>query len=50
MLIIAGLLLIKPGLESDLIGAALAIIVIVTQVMARKAALKAALKPGIAAE
>jgi TRAP transporter 4TM/12TM fusion protein len=46
LLVIAGLLLIKPGLESDLIGAALAIIVIATQVMARRALAK----PEIAAE
>ena len=37
LLIIAGLLLIKPGLESDLIGAAIAAIVIVVQVMTRRA-------------
>jgi TRAP transporter 4TM/12TM fusion protein len=46
MLIVAGLLLIKPGLESDLFGAALALVVIVTQLMARRAVAKA----GIAAE
>jgi TRAP-type uncharacterized transport system fused permease subunit len=46
MLIIGGLLLIKPGLESDLIGAALVAIVIVTQVLAKRAVAKA----GIAAE
>lgn len=46
LLIIAGLLLIKPGWESDIAGAVLATIVIVTQLMARKAALK----PEIAAE
>jgi TRAP transporter 4TM/12TM fusion protein len=46
MLIVGGLLLIKPGLESDLIGAALVLIVIVTQVLARRAVAKA----GIAAE
>jgi TRAP transporter 4TM/12TM fusion protein len=38
LLIIAGLLLIKPGWESDLIGAIIAILVIVTQVLARRAA------------
>jgi TRAP transporter 4TM/12TM fusion protein len=46
MLIVGGLLLIKPGLGSDLVGAALALIVIVTQLLARRASLK----PGIAAE
>jgi TRAP-type uncharacterized transport system fused permease subunit len=37
MLVIGGLLLIKPGLESDLVGAAIAAVVIVFQVMARRA-------------
>jgi TRAP transporter 4TM/12TM fusion protein len=46
MLIVGGLLLIKPGLESDLVGAALVLIVIVTQVLARRAIPK----PEIAAE
>ena len=46
MLVVAGLLLIKPGLQSDLVGAALALIVIVTQVLARRAIPK----PEIAAE
>jgi TRAP-type uncharacterized transport system fused permease subunit len=46
LLIVGGLLLIKPGLESDLIGAVLALIVIVTQILAKRAALK----PEIAAE
>ncbi len=46
LLAIAGLLLIKPGWESDLIGAAIALVIITSQVLARRAALK----PGIAAE
>ena len=50
MLVIAGLLLIKPGWESDLVGATLALIVIVTQLMARRALREAAIKPEIAAE
>ena len=51
VLVIAGLLLIKPGWESDLVGAALAAAVIVTQLMARRSDLpKAAIKPEIAAE
>jgi TRAP transporter 4TM/12TM fusion protein len=41
MLLIAGLLLIKPGLESDMVGVALAAVVIVTQVMAKRALPKA---------
>ncbi len=49
MLIAAGLLLIKPGWESDITGAVLAITVIATQIIARRAA-SAALKPEIAAE
>jgi TRAP transporter 4TM/12TM fusion protein len=40
MLIAAGLLLIKPGLQSDLVGAALALAVIVTQMLARPVAPK----------
>ena len=47
VLIVAGLCLIKPGLTTDLIGAALAVAIIVTQVAAKRAA---ALKPEIAAE
>jgi len=46
MLIVGGLLLIKPGLQSDIVGAALALIVIVTQLTARRALAK----PEIAAE
>ncbi len=46
MLIIGGLLLIKPGLESDLIGAGLVAVVIVTQVLSKRAVPK----PEIAAE
>jgi TRAP transporter 4TM/12TM fusion protein len=46
MLIVGGLLLIKPGLESDLIGAAFVLIVVVTQLLTRRAVAKA----GIAAE
>jgi TRAP transporter 4TM/12TM fusion protein len=42
MLIVAGLLLIKPGMQSDLIGAALAIIVIATQLLARRNAAETA--------
>ena len=42
MLVVAGLLLIKPGLESDIIGAALAGLVIVTQVISRRSAAEAA--------
>ncbi len=38
MLVVAGLLLIKPGWESDLLGAVLALAVIVTQLMARRTA------------
>jgi TRAP-type uncharacterized transport system fused permease subunit len=41
MLIVGGLLLIKPGLQSDLIGAALVMLVIVSQVLARRALAKA---------
>jgi len=41
VLIVAGLCLIKPGLATDLVGAALAVAVIATQVAARRAALKA---------
>ena len=44
MLIIAGLLLIKPGLESDIIGAVLAITVITVQVIARRSAAEAVTK------
>ncbi|HLA21537.1 MAG TPA: TRAP transporter large permease subunit, partial [Pseudolabrys sp.] len=47
VLIVAGLCLIKPGLATDLIGAGLAVAIIVTQIAARRAA---ALKPEIAAE
>ena len=47
VLIVAGLCLIKPGLMTDLIGAGLAVAIIVTQIAARRAA---ALKPEIAAE
>jgi TRAP transporter 4TM/12TM fusion protein len=50
LLVIGGLLLIKPGLESDLVGVVLALVVIVTQVLARRALAKAPIKPGIAAE
>jgi TRAP-type uncharacterized transport system fused permease subunit len=52
LLVVAGLLLIKPGLESDLIGAAFAALVIATQVFARRALLDVAkvAKPEIAAE
>jgi len=46
MLIVGGLLLIKPGLQSDIVGAALALIVIATQLSARRALAK----PEIAAE
>ncbi len=46
MLIVGGLLLIKPGLQSDIVGAALALIVIATQLTARRALAK----PEIAAE
>ena len=35
-LIVGGLLLIKPGLESDLVGAAIALAVIGTQILARR--------------
>jgi TRAP transporter 4TM/12TM fusion protein len=41
MLLVAGLLLIKPGIESDLVGVTLAAIVIATQVMAKRALPKA---------
>jgi len=41
VLIVAGMCLIKPGLVTDLIGAGLAVAVILTQVAARRAALKA---------
>ncbi len=44
MLIVDGLLLIKPGFESDIVGAVLAAVVIVTQIMAKRAILE----PGIA--
>jgi len=37
LLVIGGLLLIKPGLESDLIGAAIAAVVVVVQIMTRRA-------------
>ncbi len=50
MLIVGGLLLIKPGVTSDLIGAALVLIVIVTQLMALRALREGAIKPEIAAE
>ena len=46
LLIAAGLLLIKPGVTSDLVGAALAAMVIGTQLMAKRAMAK----PEIAAE
>jgi TRAP transporter 4TM/12TM fusion protein len=46
LLVVAGLLLIKPGWESDLIGAGIAVLVIATQLAARRALVK----PGIAAE
>jgi TRAP transporter 4TM/12TM fusion protein len=42
MLIVAGLLLIKPGMQSDLIGAALAVIVIATQLLGRRNAAETA--------
>jgi len=38
MLVVAGLMLIKPGWESDLFGAALAVVVIATQLSARRSA------------
>ncbi|HZD89987.1 MAG TPA: TRAP transporter permease [Pseudolabrys sp.] len=38
MLVVAGLLLIKPGWESDMVGVVLAAAVIATQVMARRSA------------
>lgn len=44
MLVIAGLLLIKPGWESDLVGAGLAAIVIATQLLARRNAAAAIAK------
>jgi TRAP transporter 4TM/12TM fusion protein len=52
LLVIAGLLLIKPGVESDLIGAAFAIVVVATQVIARRTLADVAkvAKPEIAAE
>jgi TRAP transporter 4TM/12TM fusion protein len=46
LLIVAGFCLIKPGVVTDLVGAGLAVAVIMTQVAARRAALK----PEIAAE
>jgi TRAP transporter 4TM/12TM fusion protein len=46
LLIVAGFCLIKPGVVTDLVGAGLAVGVIMTQVAARRAALK----PEIAAE
>jgi TRAP-type uncharacterized transport system fused permease subunit len=36
LLVIAGLLLIKPGLESDLVGAVITAVVIAAQVMNRR--------------
>ena len=42
MLIVAGLLLIKPGLESDIVGVVLAGVVIATQIIARRSAAEAA--------
>ncbi|HZD89662.1 MAG TPA: C4-dicarboxylate ABC transporter permease, partial [Pseudolabrys sp.] len=50
LLIVGGLLLIKPGLASDLVGAVLVAVVIATQVMARRAVPKPEIKPEIAAE
>ena len=38
LLVVGGLLLIEPGIKSDIIGAVLAGVVIVRQVMARRAA------------
>jgi UPF0716 family protein affecting phage T7 exclusion len=46
LLIVAGFCLIKPGVVTDLVGAGLAVGVIMTQVAARRATLK----PEIAAE
>jgi TRAP transporter 4TM/12TM fusion protein len=42
LLIVGGLLLIKPGLETDLIGAVIAAVVITTQIIARRNATQAA--------
>jgi TRAP-type uncharacterized transport system fused permease subunit len=54
LLIVAGMMLIKPGLTTDLIGAAFAIIVIGAQVIARRtpavAKVAKVAKPEIAAE
>ncbi len=52
LLIVAGLLLIKPGLQSDFIGAALAGVVIATQLIGRRSTVEIAkvAKPEIAAE
>jgi TRAP transporter 4TM/12TM fusion protein len=44
-LIAAGLLLIKPGLESDIIGAILGAVVVATQVMARRETAARVAKP-----
>ena len=44
-LLVIGGLLIKPGIESDLVGAAIAAVVIVAQIMARRAA-----RPKVASE
>jgi TRAP transporter 4TM/12TM fusion protein len=45
LLVIGGLLLIKPGIESDLIGAVIAAVVVVAQILARRAA-----RPKVASE
>jgi TRAP transporter 4TM/12TM fusion protein len=49
-LIAAGMCLIKPGMITDTIGAALAVAVIATQIVARRAELAELAKPEIAAE
>jgi TRAP-type uncharacterized transport system fused permease subunit len=49
LLIVGGLLLIKPGWTTDIIGAVIAITVVTTQIIARRAE-AAALKPETAAE
>jgi TRAP-type uncharacterized transport system fused permease subunit len=49
-LVVGGLLLIDPRVSTDMVGLALVGAVIVTQLMARRAAPKTAIKPEIAAE
>lgn len=44
-LLAAAILLIKPGLETDIIGAALLAVVVIVQLASRRAAVAAALQP-----